>query len=717
MTTLPENTPPETTPPETTPAPKGAGPAPAKGGAQRWHRRARALTGIAAIALAGWLALDTWIATADIPDLDPQVSTTVLDREGRLLRAYQVDDGRWRLPVDVADVDKGYIDQLLAYEDSRFYRHSGVDLLALARAGGQALINGRAVSGASTLTMQVARLLRESPTRSIGAKLEQIRLAWALERRLTKDQILTLYLTLAPFGGNIEGVRAASLTWFGKEPRRLTPAEAALLVALPQSPNSRRPDRAPDRARAARGRVLARAVAKGVLDQGEAEAAGTEAVPAKRLDFPQLSPHLADRTRRAAPSETQHRLSIDRDLQNSIEELVRARITAQRPGVSVAIIVADHGTGEILASLGSPGLDFKSRYGFIDMTQAIRSPGSALKPLIYGLAFENGVAHPSSLVEDRPTSFAGYVPTNFDDGYHGTITVRAALQRSLNVPAVILLDAVGPAQMLARMRRAGMRTALPPGKAPGLAIGLGGIGTRLQDLVALYASIARGGQAVHLTTVPAAKPRSRAASGKGARVLAPGAAWHVADVLAGAPAPLAARNGQLAFKTGTSYGYRDAWAIGFDGRHVIGVWVGRPDAAPVPKITGIKTAAPLLFQAFSRLKPKAEPLRPPPGDVLIVTNAELPAPLRHVRTPGRAAATGPEIAFPPNGARVAVGNGALALKVRSGRPPFTWLVNGVPVETQSLEREIAWRPNGPGFVGISVIDALGEAARARVFVE
>ena len=678
---------------------------------RRWLRRlgyASATLSVAAVA--GWFALDHWVATADVPELERDVSVTVLDRKGRLLRAYQVDDGRWRLPVTVAEVDPDYIAQLLAYEDSRFYSHSGVDLLALARAAAQTVFNGRAVSGASTLTMQVARLLRESPTRSISAKLEQIRLALALERRLTKDQILTLYLTLAPFGGNIEGVRAASLTWFGKEPGRLTPAQAALLVALPQSPNSRRPDRFADNARAARDRVLARAVAKGALDAGDAKAASTEALPKRRRAFPQLSPHLADRTRRAARETSVHQLTIDRTLQSGLEALVRARITALPKAVSAAIVVADHKTGQILASVGSPGLNFADRHGFIDMTRAIRSPGSTLKPLIYGLAFEGGVAHPSSLIEDRPTNFAGYVPTNFDEGYHGTITVRAALQRSLNVPAVVLLDAVGPAQMLARMRRAGMATRLPPGRAPGLAIGLGGIGTSLTDLVELYAAIARGGQAVTLTTTPGDTVT-------GARVMSAKAAWQVADILAGAPAPVTASTGQLPFKTGTSYGYRDAWAVGFDGNHVIGVWVGRADAAPVPKITGIKTAAPLLFEAFSRLKLKPDPLAAPPDDVLILSTAELPAPLARVRTPGNTAATGPEIAYPPNGARVTVGAGILALKVRAGRPPFTWLVNGQPIETRSLEREITWRPDGPGFVGIAVIDAMGDAARTRVFVE
>ncbi|MEM7742853.1 MAG: penicillin-binding protein 1C [Pseudomonadota bacterium] len=660
---------------------------------------------------AGWIALDTWIATAPLPPLDAQTSRTVLDRDGRLLRAYQVDDGRWRLPVTVAEVDPGYIAQLLAYEDRRFYRHNGVDVLAILRAAGQAAVNGRAVSGASTLTMQVTRLLEGGQTRTIGAKLHQMRTALALERRLTKDEILGLYLTLAPFGGNIEGVRAASLTWFGKEPRRLAPAQAALLVALPQSPVARRPDRHPVTARAARDRVLSRAVRYGALAIGDAQAAKTEGVPNARRAFPQLSPHLADRLISEAPTAQTHRTTLDAGLQRRLEALVRERTGAMHPSVSMAVMVLDHTTGEVLARVGSPGLDQLSRDGFVDMTRAVRSPGSTLKPLIYGLAFADGHAHPESLVDDRPVAFGAYVPTNFGDDYHGTVTVRTALQRSLNVPAVTLLDAVGPAKMLVRLSRAGAQPRLPRADQPGLAIALGGLGLRLEGLVATYAAIARGGRAVKLRDVPG--PVS-----EGPRVLAPGAAWQVADVLAGAPAPTAALSGQLAFKTGTSYGHRDAWAVGFDGAHVIGIWVGRPDAAPVPGITGIRTAAPVLFEAFSRLKTAPYPLRPPPADVMIVSHDALPAPLRRVRGPlGAPLDTGPKIAFPPDGARIETVRGLLALKVRDGIAPFTWLVDGQPVETMGLAREITWRTDGRGFVSISVIDGRGEAAQARVFLD
>ncbi|MEM7059337.1 MAG: penicillin-binding protein 1C [Pseudomonadota bacterium] len=659
-----------------------------------------------------WAGFDYWVSTADVPSLTPQVSTTVLDRNGDLLMAYQVADGRWRLPIQVDQVDADYLAQLLAYEDGRFHRHNGVDFLAMARALVQTVQYGRPVSGASTLTMQVARLLRGQTTRTMGAKIDQIRLAFALERRLTKDQILQLYLTLAPFGGNIEGVRAAALTWFGKEPNRLTPAEAAMLVALPQSPEGRRPDRFADRAKAARDRVLTRAVIKGALHPTDADAARSEGIPTSRRAFPSHSPHLADRMRLTSPGARTLRVTIDRSLQKSIEALVQDTAHSFPSAMSAAVIVADHQTGEILASVGSPGRVDDARQGFLDMTRAIRSPGSTLKPVIYGLAFDEGLAHPESLVEDRPTSFAGYVPTNFDDGYHGTVSLRDALQRSLNVPAVLLLDAVGPAKLMARMRQAGAQPVLPAGLAPGLAIGLGGVGMSLTDLTQVYAVMARGGGTIQLTTDPTT------VSTGGARLLGAQAAWQVADILAGVPAPLTASNGQLAFKTGTSYGYRDAWAIGFDGRHVIGVWAGRPDAAPVPGITGIKTAAPILFEAFARLKHRVDPLPVPPGGVIALSHADLPAPLKRVRSPhGRTRDKGPEIAFPPNGAKIATDGRDLALKVRNGRPPFTWLIDGQPIETMALARESAWRPSGSGFVAVSVIDATGAAAQTDVWID
>ncbi len=440
---------------------------------------------------------------ASLPPLpDPKAiatSTIVVDRDGKLLRPFTIADGRWRLPVTRDDVDAKFLKMLIGYEDQHFYAHGGVDPLALVRAAGQfVLAGGHIVSGGSTLTMQVARLIAGDSTRSVVGKLQQIALAEKLEARFSKDEILDLYLLLAPYGGNIEGVRAASLAYFGKEPKRLTTAQAALLVALPQSPEARRPDRDADAARAARDRVLDRLVAEGVTDPGAAEAALSERVPVARKPFPLLAPHLALQAVAAEPGAAVHRLTVDRDLQASLERLAADRIAGLGPKLSIAIVVADEVSGDILASVGSAGLFEEQRDGHVDMTRAVRSPGSTLKPLIYGLAFEQGLALPETLIEDRPTGFGSYAPKNFDGFHRGTVTVREALQQSLNVPAIVALNAVGPARLVARLKRAAVNAALPDESAPGLAIGLGGVGVTLRDLVSLYAAIARGGTAIAL---------------------------------------------------------------------------------------------------------------------------------------------------------------------------------------------------------------------------
>ncbi|MGD9846500.1 MAG: transglycosylase domain-containing protein, partial [Variibacter sp.] len=311
-------------------------------------------------------------------------STQVLDRDGRLLRAYTTPDGRWRLPVAEKDVDPRYIDTLIAYEDKRFRKHRGIDPIAVARAAWQLLRNGRIVSGGSTLTMQVARLLEPRAERTLGAKLRQAIRALELERALTKDQILELYLNLAPFGGNIEGVRAASLTYFGKEPRRLSLGERTLLVALPQSPEMRRPDRSPEAARAARQRVLSRVAEAEGIPADEIAGAIAEPVPTTRRAMPALAPHAADAVVAAEPDATVHRLTIAAPLQRSLEDLARERARQFGPRVSVAILVVDIASGEILARVASAGYFDAARAGQVDMTQALRSPGSTMKPFIYG---------------------------------------------------------------------------------------------------------------------------------------------------------------------------------------------------------------------------------------------------------------------------------------------------------------------------------------------
>ena len=557
--------------------------------------------------------------------------------------------------------------------------------------------------------MQVARLLENSGTGRMTGKLRQIRLALALERHLTKDDILGLYLLLAPYGGNIEGIRAATLTYFGKEPRRLTPAEAALLVAIPQSPETRRPDRAPDAARAARARVLTRALGDGLINADQATTAQTEAVPTARRPFPALAPHLADRALTESPGPV-HQTTLDRDLQRSLERLAANTVAAQGDRMQVAIVVADHQTGQVLASVGSAAYRGGQRQGFVDMTTALRSPGSTLKPLIYGLAFDEGLAHPETLIDDTPTDFNGYRPQNFDRQFRGTIRVREALQLSLNLPVVALTEALGPAKLLQAMDRAAMQFKLPLGQ-PGLAVALGGIGVTLTDMVQLYATMARGGITRPLTHSFGAD------QAEGQRVLTRTSAWAVSDILAGLAPPPGAPQNRLAYKTGTSYGHRDAWAIGYDGAHVIGIWLGRPDGTAVPGAFGADLAAPVLFQAFAHLKPALTPQPPAPPDTLLVANAQLPQPLRQFRSRSaafQAAADAPAIGFPPDGAEVELLPGGLMVKVEGGTAPFIWLANGLPVSTGARAREIMLAALGRGFITLSVIDAQGRSARAQV---
>jgi len=640
-----------------------------------------------------------------------QFSTMVVDRDGRLLRAFATADGRWRLPVRVDQVDPRYIQALLGYEDNRFYAHRGVDPLAMLRAFGQLVYNRHIVSGGSTITMQVARLLEPRDQRTLGAKLRQTVRAIEIERRLTKPEVLALYLNLAPFGGNLEGVRAASLAYFGHEPRRLTLGEAALLVALPQSPEARRPDRAHAAAKAARDRVLDRLQREGIISAADAARARAEPVPSSRRPMPMLAPQAAEAAVAATPDAKLIRLTIEAPWQKSLEELVRERARSLGPDISIAVVAVDNASGEVLARVGSVDYFDQHRAGAVDMTRALRSPGSTLKPFIYGLGFEDGFIHPETLIEDRPERYGSYAPTNFDLTFQGTISVRRALQLSLNVPAVAVLDRVGPSRFSARIAQAGSTLVLPKGETPGLAMALGGLGITLEDLVKLYVGLARGGTTLALTErrdeiQPAPQPR---------RLMEPIAAWYVGNVLLGTPPPENAVGGRIAFKTGTSYGYRDAWAVGFDGRYTIGVWVGRPDGAPMPGMMGHGVAAPVLFDAFARSGRPLVPLARAPRHTIIATNARLPLPLQHFRPQGLPSGDGPplKIMFPPNGAQLELASAGteerVPMKIVGGHLPLTVLMNGVPLRTATGRHEVFFSPDGPGFVRLTVMDAKGAA--------
>jgi penicillin-binding protein 1C len=687
----------------------------------REHRRRRIklVAGMSAAAgLIAACAFAAWVVSLGPLPLERarEVSTTIVDRNGKLLRAYAMADGRWRLPVDAKTaVDPGYLKLLLAFEDRRFRNHRGVDPLALGRAAFQLVTRGHIVSGGSTITMQLARLMEPRRERSVYAKLRQIVRALEIERQLTKDQILDLYLALAPYGGNLEGIRAASVAYFGKEPKRLSLAESALLVALPQSPETRRLDRYPDAARAARDRVLDRMVEEGEVSAEDAAQAKAIPVPRLRRPMPILAPHSADQAVATVKDAPIIRLTLDSGLQKVLEALARDRATALGPNISVAIVAVDNESGDVLARVGSPDYFDDARAGQVDMTRAVRSPGSTLKPFIYGLAFEDGFVHPESLIEDRPIRFGSYAPENFDMTFQGTVPVRKALQQSLNVPAVALLDRVGASRLASRLRQAGANLVLPKDEVPGLAMGLGGVGITLQDLVQLYCGLARLGNTTPLREIENAK----VARGDSLRLMDKVAAWQVGDVLIGSPPPENAPRNRIAFKTGTSYGYRDAWSVGFDGRMTVGVWVGRPDGAPVPGLVGRAAAAPILFDAFARTGKLPLPLPKPPKGALMASNAKLPLPLRRFRPIGELVRIGgeqaPHIQFPLNGSRIDVASSsggepsAMPVKVAGGVLPMTILVNGVSVGKIDGRRQRLVDPPGAGFARLTVIDAAGAA--------
>jgi penicillin-binding protein 1C len=683
------------------------------------------------LALAGAAVVADLAFPPDLSRLDDS-SRLVLAADGSLLRGFTTESGVWRLPADPDAVDPVYMKMLLAWEDQRFYRHPGIDPLAVGRAFGQMVGHGRVVSGASTITMQTARLL-EPKRRTLGAKLHQMWRALQLERRFGKDEILTQYLTLAPYGGNLEGIRAASLAWFGKEPRHLAPAEAALLVALPQSPESLRPDRHPERARAARDKVLGVMEERGVLTADIAAEARRDPVPSLRRSLPFNAPHLAWRMTVAHPEARIIGSTIDAELQRALERLVLTEQDRLDEGAGVAVMVVENAGRRVLAYLGSSDFFDDGRFGQIDMIQAVRSPGSTLKPLIYGMAFDDLLIHPETILADMPTRYGNYQPENFLKVYRGEVSIRDALQHSLNIPAVTILKHVGPRRLDARLTGVGARLDYGGGgPEPGLPLALGGVGTTMRDLVTLYAGLADGGVVMPLSFGPDEAEEAAPVS-----LIGEAAAWYVTRILEDAPPPtdfvdsrVTRDKRRIAFKTGTSYGNRDAWAIGYDARYTVGVWIGRPDGTPSPDRYGRATAAPVLFRIFRQLPDSGRPANPSrPDDAVDASNRGLPPGMQRISAGERAPDSISRsliqpllVSFPPDGAVVELreGEGGYApvpLVADGGRKPLRWLVNGEPLNAPPHRRRADWRPDGEGYVQITVIDANGAAARAQVLLK
>jgi penicillin-binding protein 1C len=530
----------------------------------------------------------------------------VLAEDGTPLRTWPSADGSLRQPTTLEAVSPRYLEALLHYEDRWFYRHPGVNPAALVRASWQWARHGHIVSGGSTLTMQVARIIDDQHgSRSLGAKLRQIARALQLEAHLSKREILTLYLNNAPMGGQVEGVEMASRAYLGKPARELSHAEAALLVALPQTPSRLRPDRAPAAAQAARDKVLQRMQTLAVWDAATVADARLERVFAPPLRARWLAPLAAERLRRDSLAASRKsgdapelvRSTLDAAVQLRLEQVLLDRLVSLPEQVSIAALVVENETLAVRGYAGSADFNDNARSAQVDMVRAVRSPGSTLKPFLYAMALDDGLVHSESLLIDAPQNFGGYAPGNFESSFSGPVSVSDALQRSLNVPAVDLLDRIGPTRFAAHLRNAGLRLRMPEGAAPNLSLILGGGGTTLEELVGAYTALARDGVA----GLPRLTPQSPLVE---TRLMSPGAAFIVREILenGGRPdAPFRESATRVAWKTGTSFGFRDAWAVGVTDRYTVGIWVGRPDGTPNPGHFGANTAAPLVKDLLAAL--------------------------------------------------------------------------------------------------------------------
>jgi penicillin-binding protein 1C len=615
------------------------------------------------------------------------LSLAAASSNGTILDVLTSQDGDIRLPATPAQIDPKFLNLLIKTEDKRFYTHPGIDPLAMSRAVFQLITRGHIVSGGSTITMQVARLLTPHP-HTISGKLQDIARALQLEAHFSKQQILAMYLTLAPYGGNIEGIRAASLIYFQQDPAHLTTAQAALLVALPRSPERLRPDRHPAAALAATRRVLTLA---GLSPNFPA----TDLPPLTRHKLPQSVPHLAERLRGLGLSGIVT-TTLDAPLQSATAALAARTLPFLAPNANIAALIIDNREKKIIAYLG--GANFFAPGGMVDMVRATRSPGSTLKPFIYAMALDDALITPDTLIEDAPLTIAGYTPQDFDKSFRGMVTVSEALQQSYNLPAILLLRALGPARFAATLRNAGAPLALPAG-TPSLPIALGGAGISLQNLATLYTALANAGQAAPLHFLPTAP-------GPATPLMTPTAAAQIGAILRGSPLPdgIAPTTRPIAYKTGTSYGFRDAWAAGFSPDYTAVVWTGRTDGTPSPGAYGRATAAPLLFQLFALLPP--DTAAPPPAPA---SNAPGLQVFNAPHTPPAFIQRRPQITFPPNGAilQVTDSDGSttpISLEAQGGTPPYRWVINGAMLPPAPTGMSMSWQPPGPGFAHIAVID-------------
>ncbi|MFM9882565.1 MAG: penicillin-binding protein 1C [Burkholderiales bacterium] len=574
----------------------------------------RILFAIAALAAAFgvWRSLPTPLFAAPL-------STVLLARDGTLLGARIADDGQWRFPPAEAVPEK-FRRAIIAYEDRRFDWHPGVDPLAIARAVRLNLHRDRIASGASTLSMQVVRLARGERNRGYIDKLIEILLAFRLELQYGKAEILALHASHAPFGGNVVGLEAAAWRYFGRDPAQLSWAEVCTLAVLPNSPALIHPGRNRAQLHDKRDRLLRRLHEEGHIGSLDLDLALREPLPAEPVPLPQHAPHLLETLRAQAPGTHRFRTTLDAHLQAAATEIVRERVRAlARQDIhNAALLVVDNRSFEVLAYVGNAEWSVTNERGYaVDIVRRPRSTGSILKPFLYAAMLDAGEILPGTLIADVPTQYGGYMPENFDHAYRGAVPAEVALAQSLNVPAVRMLKQHGVHRFYDYLRQLGMTSLKRKPEDYGLTLILGGAEGTLRDIVGMYANVADIARRVspesrghyrRLQPLADAEKSPRPSAPAQIAEISPGAAWLTMRALLEVSRPGEegywknfASSRKIAWKTGTSWGLRDAWAVGSTTHHTVGVWAGNASGEGRPGLTGASAAAPILFDIFNRL--------------------------------------------------------------------------------------------------------------------
>ena len=546
--------------------------------------------------------------------LHPPTATIVKDRQGNPLRIFLPSDGARRLSSKLSDISPVLQKALIASEDSWFEYHPGVNPVSVIRAAISNVVAGRVISGASTIPMQIARMAEPKP-RTLSAKIIESFRALQLKFHHSNDELLEIYLNMLPYGGNIEGVAAASHFYFGHEPSTLSLGESALLTTLPRGPVYYDPLRNPENALKGRNRVMHQLMKKGVFPAAEVDRnmqlplpESIRPVPLEALHFSRM---VLDRIGPVPVIET----TLDNSLQQAAQDKVRNHVARLRTQDidNAACVIIHIPSREIRALAGSADY-FEKGYGSaINLTETKRSPGSTLKPFLYALAFEQGKLVPGTFIYDIPVDYSGYSPENYDRTWSGQVTVRQALAKSLNVPAVNTLAITGVEEFITLLRKGGISTLDKDAAEYGLPLALGGCEMKLTELTNLYACLGDRGRYKPLTFLPGS-------NSIGTQLLSPESSWLVADILSSVTRPdmddtwmLTRDMPEAAWKTGTSFGHRDAWAIGISGDYAVGVWVGNPDGRPRKGISGAVHAGPLLFDLLRLAAPGGKLPAPPEG--------------------------------------------------------------------------------------------------------